>query len=917
MLDNRHAEVLDSMIRDGSPVEGLDTDGNLPGDHYQECPIPAYLAHLFMPRAYTLASWRALFRRLRRSGHLSMAEVVITSIHDYTGKPSDLIVLEELRQDIALLRGRQDQDFQGLAEARGPRLSDRIVHIHQGKSFGDATVEEGPSSEVTRSLGYTLESVLLGESDVSGQLGPGVNTLPAIENFDSIREGIPALFSQSVEYLLEIKPHLIKIEADLYSAHTLLKAAALTGTNAWWIAGGADEDAWLSRAESMRVASCPQHPPDRAEWAKDVLANCIELADLVIAPSKNWIDAIDLPVTLTDKVLPVDKFEVVDDPQNADLESLGQLYRKKLAPALNIQKKTRSVHSAVTIISDAQLSRWSAWLKDHVPDGLSEWFSTKGQTAQEIIKVGWKFEEFSPIELNDETAWLTVANENRTWAFTLHTWEFMDPVIREYLKTGDEALLAWAVNVAVSWKTAALSQAAEGSMAWYDMALALRSPRLVGVLHLAVQSGFSSEAVRGLLELVLAHQDAHESEASFISRNNHGFYAALGQIILSRSALCLPNMDSLLAQGESRMRFMAEQQFHEDGGHVEHSPDYHRMLLGSFQQAISQGVITDFAVQQRIEKASEALGWFVQPNGKMLQFGDSPGREMVLRTSKALSPHTRFITTDGLDGMPSRQELFVLEDTGYAIYRSPAPEQHGDLQKCSYLAFAAGFHSRAHKHCDDLSLILWDEGLEILVDGGRYGYGPQLASGSPLRAEGFYYADPARQYVESVWAHSTVAVDGKNHNRRRSPYGSGLVSAATDDLGFKVAGLVPHDGWDHSRELRYVPGRSLSVVDTISVADEDIHEYSVHFNVNGELDLDVKDDGTLSLTLGGVQVATLLSDSKDSAPKVLRGSEEPLRGWRSIKDRSLEPSWFVSFNGKFRGTLRHETRFDFNRLSQV
>ncbi len=838
-----------------------------------------------------------------------MTEVVISQIHELTEKQSDLSVLEEVRQDISVLRGSPGGNFLELAKAREPRLSARIVHIRQnGERFADSEGSD-THTDVREKLGYSVEYVWLSDTGALKQGSLNAAVLPAIDSFDSVRDGIPGLFSAAVEYLQEVKPHLVEIETDIYSAHTLLRAAASTGTKARWIARDTEKDSWLIRARSMVAVACHQHSPDRAEWASDVLLESIQLADLVLAPSKSWLDVAAIPPSAMEKVVLASDFSVQGGEVSLGSAGLDGFYGTQLTRVSDIRKKRRSQHPSVTNVTGAQVEHWTEWLKGNPAEGVAEWFYTKGQSAEEIIDVGWKFEEFPPIPLSSTTSWLDVAEANRTWSFTLHTWEFMDPVVREYLSTGDESLLNWLLEVAISWKAAATSPAAEKSMAWYDMALALRSPRLVGILHLAVQAGISHVRLRTLLELILAHQDAHESEESFVSRNNHGFYAALGQIVLAQSTQCVPNMDSLLAQGENRMRFMAEQQFHDDGGHVEHSPDYHRMLLGSFQQAITQGVITDPEVQKRIEKASEALGWFVQPNGNMLQFGDSPGRNMVLGKSKALNPLTRFITTDGSQGAASSEELFVLKSTGYVVCRSPSPREKGELARSSYLALAAGFHSRAHKHCDDLSLVWWDQGVEILVDGGRYGYGPQLPSGSPLRAEGFYYADPVRQFVESVWAHNTVAIDGRNHDRRRKPYGSGIISATTDGSGFLISGISPHNGWRHTRELLYTPGEVLTVIDTVVADDEQEHEYSVHFNINGSLDLTRAPNNSLCISLGDQRAVGLSNNHANASITTLRGSETPFRGWRSIVDRKLEPSWFVGFHGTFRGTLRHESIF--------
>src|SRR5699024_9768774 len=138
--------------------------------------------------------------------------------------------------------------------------------------------------------------------------------------------------------------------------------------------------------------------------------------------------------------------------------------------------------------------------------------------------------------------------------------------------------------------------------------------------------------------------------------------------------------------------------------------------------------------------------------------------------------------TDGSTGTKATREMAVYQDGGYAFVRSPQPDQPGDLEKSSYLAFSAAFHSRTHKHADDLNVVWYDRGQEVLIDAGRFGYGELLSEGSPLRRKGFYYAAPERRYVEGTMAHNTLMMDGQNQDRRtRTPYGSGIGECTESD----------------------------------------------------------------------------------------------------------------------------------------
>src|SRR5262249_49565488 len=154
-----------------------------------------------------------------------------------------------------------------------------------------------------------------------------------------------------------------------------------------------------------------------------------------------------------------------------------------------------------------------------------------------------------------------------------------------------------------------------------------------------------------------------------------------------------------------------------------------------------------------------------------------------------------------------------LKEAGYAFVRSPQPRATGDFGQAGHLILAAGFHSRTHKHADDLAVIWSDRGHEILIDSGRYGYVDLLPEDSPLRQDGSFYGAPQRRYAESTRAHNTVEADGTDHLRRgRLPFGSAIVDAEERDGFFRLRAKVDHGTWSHERTVIYRPGRWLSIV---------------------------------------------------------------------------------------------------------
>ncbi len=168
-----------------------------------------------------------------------------------------------------------------------------------------------------------------------------------------------------------------------------------------------------------------------------------------------------------------------------------------------------------------------------------------------------------------------------------------------------------------------------------------------------------------------------------------------------------------------------------------------------------------------------------------------------------------------------------MPDEGYVFARSDYPETPG--APWWYFAQTASFHSRVHKHADDLSFVWSDRGLPILVDPARFAYSGKTERGSDLAKQGFWYADPKRIYVESTRAHNTVEIDGRSYNRTRTPYSSALRYAGEQDglivteCHHRPAGTVLH-----IRLLTLAPGRFLLVVDWLFDRSGTAHDFRQH-----------------------------------------------------------------------------------------
>ena len=339
-------------------------------------------------------------------------------------------------------------------------------------------------------------------------------------------------------------------------------------------------------------------------------------------------------------------------------------------------------------------------------------------------------------------------------------------------------LLAFAAKVAAGWVRRYPTEEVPSAFAWYDMAVGLRGYRLAYLLDAAARDRvIGDEIVSLLLASVRVHARVLAGDRLFAKHSNHGMYFAAGQAALCRRFSTLPGMAAGWAQGQQRLASLLDRHFTAEDVHAEHSPDYHRMVLELVLGLVGAGLIRDPAVVARCERIRATLAWFILPNERLVTFGDSEYRRLPEYAAR------------GGAGAVESAELKVFPKSGYAIVR-----QRGNRERSgTCLAQTCAFHSRVHRHADDLSFVWFDRGRRILIDPGRFGYLGRTEVQSDLWKDGFWYADPRRIYVESTRAHNTVQIDGRNFARAGVvPYGSALLAWGGSGGAFYAVSRVRH-----------------------------------------------------------------------------------------------------------------------------
>lgn len=522
------------------------------------------------------------------------------------------------------------------------------------------------------------------------------------------------------------------------------------------------------------------------------------------------------------------------------------------------------------------------------------------RNADAIMRGRWSNETDPRVRLESPIPWDALAEVNRSRCFDLHCWDPLGPLLAAFCATGEYSYVRTACSIALDWVHQYPSLATQSAFAWYDMAVGIRAYRLAYIVDVAARSDdLSREDFAKLLTSAQLHQSVLADDSRFAAHSNHGFYFAAGQLVLAKRLPSLPLSPAGMRQAVDRLRQTLETQFSEEGVHREHSPDYHRMVYDTFASLVSSGLLEGDELREHIERIEDAFAWFVLPNGRLAMFGDTPHRLFVVRRggTRFTAPSLQFVASGGSIGVRPARTARFFPASGYAVVRSGWELDTKGPGKASYLAQSCAFHSRVHKHADDLSFVWYDRGQELLVDAGRYGYLGRTDPGSSLWEDGHWYSDPNRVYVESTRAHNAVEIDSRNYARRGvRPYGSALKRWGEWAGVYYIESEIRH--WRtlrHVRVLLFRPAEWLIVFDWLWDNAGQKRDFKQWFQFAPELDV-MPQTAFLESPLQGGEILYTASLLPAEMIAPVKGQREPeLQGWTSRQDGEMTPCWSGGF----------------------
>jgi hypothetical protein len=503
----------------------------------------------------------------------------------------------------------------------------------------------------------------------------------------------------------------------------------------------------------------------------------------------------------------------------------------------------------------------AAHAKDGDVEAAREWRFRIGTARHELrAPVDWSEQPYAE---GDEAA------------FRLNCFFFADPVVlAEVPEDVRASLLEILSDLYVDWieQNPQIDPPSPHKYAWYDHSV---SARLVHLTH-ALREGSRLEVLtpeerERMAASVIEHVDFLTAPENYQPNHNHGLFSDAGLHLAADALSFFPESAEWASLASERFRAtLASTIETSEGVHLEHSPYYQLVMRRALERFGARGLLPEVELSDLLERMDEATAWMTSPDGTLPTIGDTsagampdpPVREKVDRCS-------------GLRAFPR---------SGYAMVR----------ERGSYLFVTAGFHSPAHKHSDDLSYCLYEEGRLLIGDSGNAGYD---------------YRGAARQFCVSPGAHSGIGIDSRSWiDDPRGGAGSGVV--ASGSLGDTHAILAENpriapDDRVARRLFVYRPGQALAVVDEVPAGPDEVVERCLQ--LSPELSATVLSSGEVEILRDSTRAAWLAPlEEEGGAPdavSVLRGrTSPPMGGLFFPQIEHVEACTTVSFS-RFGGGL--------------
>jgi hypothetical protein len=514
-------------------------------------------------------------------------------------------------------------------------------------------------------------------------------------------------------------------------------------------------------------------------------------------------------------------------------------------------------------------------------------FRSARRNCKEHDREGFRLDTYNPpVQMHLPFDWSQNPFNDKSWCRRLQSLQMAECFFDAYEQTGRPDFLTRGRDIVMDWIDFGLVRNQKIYLKWLDMVVGLRGVKIAYLVDRILSNELATSESDAAILLFAAHEHLKQlSKPAALSSFNHGVFQLHGLTILASIVWVFAESEDALRYCAEQMPQLLQNQFSDEGPHLEHSGGYHFWMREQLKVLQATGWHGELYSAEKWKRIDEACYWLTMPDRRIVPFGDTAGDTIV--------PDANCTNWD------FRNDEFAIRwysEAGYAFVKDSRSSP-----QANYLALQAGRHSTIHKHQDDLHFEMWSNGRPIFVDSASAGY----------------KATPYRIYALSARAHNVVELaDRGPADHAPANFGSGLKSVAVSEAVVTIAACAPltGDGVSVTRQLRYRPGNSLVIRDTIASASE--RRFTQWLQLHHSISLhSASDSNIIFLCDDGYMIDIQIPYG--ASVELRRGETEPrLVGWRAIGPQKWVEAWSVGFT--FIGAeMTIQTQILLNRATTV
>lgn len=299
-------------------------------------------------------------------------------------------------------------------------------------------------------------------------------------------------------------------------------------------------------------------------------------------------------------------------------------------------------------------------------------------------------------------------------------------LLNAYEVTDRDVFLMAARDRILGWATYESSALVPKGFLWNDHAVSARIYILAKFWkHYRNHPEYDAEVARAIFQMVSRSGKLLAKPSHFTFNTNHGFMQnlALWQICLAFPTV--PNVAFYKQLALDRIHDQMTFYINAEGVILEHSAGYQRTGLVFIGMAFRYLTLLNLPIPEewkvKYQKAKNFYAQLRRPDGTLPMFGDTGSNRDVL------GPRVTNVDMNGRSTIPDYQNNWIPKQSntiypvaGYSIWWDGLGEWQNEATLSQAVVAWSYFPGQAHKHADEMSVLIWSAGQTWLTNVGNW-----------------------------------------------------------------------------------------------------------------------------------------------------------------------------------------------------